>query len=179
MTNRDVYFGTWLCFLLSVTTLTLSIWFHNLCTTTRSDAWPLCSAHVVRHFQAGSEQLVILTPPYLSTVEPLVKKKHTHTFHQVLHCPENLLYPTQVFHQVLCYTENWLYCTQVFLQALHCTGNWLHCTKVFHQVLSCIKNWLYCIQVFHQVLCCTDNGLYPTKIFHQALQCTENWLYYT
>ena len=41
------------------------IWFHNLCTTTGSYLWPLCSAHALRHFQASSAQLAILPPPHL------------------------------------------------------------------------------------------------------------------
>ena len=59
-------FGTWIpCISLSVTTLVLSIWFHNLRTTSGSSFWPLCSAHALRHFQSGSAQLAILTPPCL------------------------------------------------------------------------------------------------------------------
>ena len=50
-------FCTWiLCFSLSVTTLALSVWFHMLCTTIRSNFWPLCSTHALWHFQADSAQ---------------------------------------------------------------------------------------------------------------------------
>ena len=59
-------FGKWIpCFSLSATTLSQSIWFHNLHATTGSNFWPLCSTHAVRHFQAGSAQIAILPPPYL------------------------------------------------------------------------------------------------------------------
>ena len=59
-------FGTRIpCFSLSVTTLVVSIWFHNLRTITGSNVWPLCSAHALRHLQAGTAWVVILPPPYL------------------------------------------------------------------------------------------------------------------
>ena len=53
------------CFSLSLTALTLSIWFHNVSTTTRSNFWLLCSVHVLWHFQAISAQLVNLPSPCL------------------------------------------------------------------------------------------------------------------
>ena len=59
MTTSKKNFGTWIsCFSLSVTTLTLSTLFHNLCTATGNNFWPLCFAHVQRHLQA------ILSPIY-------------------------------------------------------------------------------------------------------------------
>ena len=59
-------FGTRIpCFSLPVTSLVLSIWFHNLRTITGSNVWLLCSAHALRHFQAGTAWVAILPPPHL------------------------------------------------------------------------------------------------------------------
>ena len=52
-------------FLLSVTTPAVSLWFCNLCTTTRSNFWLLYSAHALRNFQAVTAQLAILPSPCL------------------------------------------------------------------------------------------------------------------
>ena len=52
-------------FLLSVSTLALSIWFNNLGTTTGGNFSSLSSAYALRHLQAGAEQLAIFSPPHL------------------------------------------------------------------------------------------------------------------
>ena len=62
-------FGAWIlcffCFSFSVTTLALSIWFHNLCATFRSTFWLPCWAPALQYFLAGPAQLAVLPPLYL------------------------------------------------------------------------------------------------------------------